>query len=278
MGGNYSGESANVRASMPTVHSVDGTPIGFTRTGRGAPLVLVHGISADAERWAPVMQGLEERFTVYAMDRRGRGASGDGDTYAIERDVEDVAALVDTIGEPTFLLGHSYGGLCTLHALLHTKHVQKLVVYEPYTPVSPASEPSATTLRYLAMAEQGERDQIVTTFLREIIQLSEAEVRAMRALPSWAGRLAAAHTIPRELAAAEQFRFEPSRFADVRVPITMLLGEKSPEFLKDATARLHAALPTSEITVLEGQKHSAMNSAPALFVRELSLVLTRPDQ
>jgi pimeloyl-ACP methyl ester carboxylesterase len=259
---------------MPTVHSVDGTLIGFTRTGRGAPLVLVHGISADAERWAPVMQGLEERFTVHAMDRRGRGASGDSDTYAIERDFEDIAALVDAIGEPTYLFGHSYGGVCTIHALLRTRHVRKLVVYEPYTAVSPASEPSATTLRYLAMADQGERDLIVTTFLREIIQLSEAEVRAMRALPSWAGRLAAALTIPRELAAAEQFLFEPSRFADVRVPITMLVGENSPEFLKDATARLHAALPTSEITVLEGQKHSAMNTAPSLFVRELAAALT----
>ncbi len=274
MGGNYTGESANVRPRMPTVHAVDGTPIAFTRTGRGAPLVLVHGISADAGRWAPVMEGLEEHFTVYAMDRRGRGESGDGGAYAIERDVEDVAAIVDAIAEPTYLFGHSYGGLCTLHALLHTKYVQKLVVYEPYTPVSPASEPSATTLRYLAMAEQGERDAIVTTFLREIIQLSEREVQAMRALPSWAGRLAAAHTIPRELAAAEQFRFEPSRFTDVRVPITMLLGEKSPDFLKEATARLHAALPTSDVTVLEGQKHSAMNTAPALFVRALSSALT----
>ncbi len=261
---------------MPTVQSSDGTSIGFTRAGRGAPLVLVHGISADAERWAPVMEGLAERFTVHAMDRRGRGASGDTEAYTLDRDFEDVAALVHSIGEPTYLFGHSYGGLCTLHALLLTEHVKKLVVYEPYTPVSPASEPSATTLRYLAMAERGERDEIVTTFLREIIQLSDVEVQAMRAHPSWAGRLAAAHTIPRELGAAEQFRFEPSRFADVHVPITMLLGEKSPEFLKDATARLHAALPTSDVVILEGQKHSAMNTAPSLFVRELCAALTSP--
>jgi pimeloyl-ACP methyl ester carboxylesterase len=277
---NYSGESLPAVRSvgydvpMPTVLSADGTSIGFTRTGRGAPLVLVHGISADAERWAPVMQGLEESFTVHAMDRRGRGASGDHESYAIERELEDIAAVVDAIGEPVALVGHSFGGLCTLHAMLRTKRVKQLVVYEPYAPVSPASEPSATTLRYEAMAERGEREEIVTTFLREIIQLGETELRAMRAHPSWAARLAAAHTIPRELGAAEQFRFEPSRFADVTLPITMFLGEKSPDFLKDATARLHAVLPTSHVVVLEGQKHSAMSTAPSLFVRELRAALT----
>jgi pimeloyl-ACP methyl ester carboxylesterase len=259
---------------MPNVLSADGTSIGFTRTGRGAPLVLVHGISADAGRWAPVMEGLEEHFTVHAMDRRGRGASGDHAAYAVEREFEDVAAVVDAIGEPVALLGHSFGGMCTLHALLLTARVAQLVVYEPYMPVTPASERSAHTLRYEAMAERGEREQIVTTFLREIIQLSDAEIRALRAQPSWASRLAAAHTIPRELAAAEQLRFDPAPLAETKLPITMMVGEKSPDFLKDATTRLHAVLPTSRVVVLEGQKHSAMATAPSLFVRELCAALT----
>lgn len=91
----------------------------------------------------------------------------------------------------------------------------------------------------------------------------------MRALPSWSARLAAAHTIPRELRAAEQFRFEPERFSGVSLPITMMVGEKSPDFLKEATTRFHAALPTSNVVVIEGQKHSAMTTAPSLFVRVL---------
>jgi pimeloyl-ACP methyl ester carboxylesterase len=251
---------------MPTVKSTDGTPIAYTKTGRGASLVLVHGISADAARWAPVMAGLEAHYTVYAMDRRGRGESGDSEPYALEREFEDVAALVDVIGEPVFLFGHSYGGLCTLHGALRTSSVRKLAVYEPYAPVVAATEASPATLRYEALAASGERDAVVTTFLREIVQLSEKELALMRAHPSWAGRLAAAHTIPRELRAVEQFHFEPARFADLQVPITMFVGGNSPEFLKDATARLHAALPTSEVRVLEGQKHAAMNTAPSLFV------------
>jgi pimeloyl-ACP methyl ester carboxylesterase len=258
---------------MLTVASKDGTKIGFTRTGNGPPLVLVHGISADAERWAPVMPALEEHYTVHAMDRRGRGMSGDHVEYSLDREMEDVAAVVNAIGEPTYLFGHSYGGLCTLHALLLTRHVVKLVVYEPYAPVVAATEASAITLRYEATAASGDRDAVVSSFLREIVQLSENEVRLMRAHPSWAARLAAAHTIPRELRAAEQFSFVPTRFADVHIPIGMMVGGDSPAFLKDATTRLHAALPTSEVVVLAGQRHAAMNTAPSLFVSQLRALL-----
>lgn len=260
-------------APMPSVKSLDGTSIGYTLTGRGAPLVLVHGISADAGRWAPVMRGLEQLYTVIAMDRRGRGASGDHPAYDLQREVEDVAAVIDAAGEPVHLFGHSYGGLCALHALLLTRNVRKAVVYEPYAPVAPAAEASATTRRYEAMAASGDRDAVVSAFLREIVQLSEKEVQQMRAHPSWAARLAAAHTIPRELRAAEQLHFEPARFAGLELAVGMLVGSDSPAFLKDATTRLQSALPGSEVIVLEGQRHAAMNTAPSLFVRALHAAL-----
>lgn len=249
--------------------SADGTTIGYTKTGSGPPLLLVHGMTADASRWEPVVPALAEHFTVYAMDRRGRGASGDADAYAIEREHEDVAAVISAIGRGTSVFAHSYGGVCALGALLLTSDVERLVVYEPYVPLVPAAEASGTTLRYEAMAARGERDALVTTFLREVLQMGEREVAAMRAMPSWQGRVAAAHTIPRELRAAEHYAFEASRFGDVRIPIGMLVGGETPEFLKDATARLHAALPTSKVVVLAGQQHAAMNTAPELFVREL---------
>ncbi len=258
---------------MGSIQSKDGTPIGYERTGSGPALVLVHGISADAQRWVPVLPALSEHYTVYAMDRRGRGRSGDSHAHALERELEDVAALVDSIAEPVYLFGHSYGGLCALHAILLTRNVKKLAVYEPYAPLAPALEPSVATARYEALAATGDREAVVTTFLREIIQLSEEEIGAMRALPSWSARLAAAHTIPRELRAAEQFRFEAERFIGVRLPITMMVGENSPHFLKEATTRFHAALPTSDVVVLEGQKHSAMTTAPSLFVRALRAAL-----
>src|SRR5918998_6394003 len=114
-----------------TVTSEDGTRIAGWRSGEGPPLVLVHGTAADHSRWKPVLPAFEERFTVYAVDRRGRGDSGDAEDYAIEREFEDVAAVVDTIGEPANLLGHSYGALCALEAALLTPNVRKLVLYEP---------------------------------------------------------------------------------------------------------------------------------------------------
>src|SRR3712207_2617173 len=103
--------------SQETVTSVDGTPIAYWSSGEGSPLVLVHGTAADHARWRPVLPAFEERFTVYAIDRRGRGGSGDSDDYAIEREFGDVAAVVDSLGEPVTLLGHSYGALCALEAM-----------------------------------------------------------------------------------------------------------------------------------------------------------------
>src|SRR5918994_4256030 len=107
--------------SQESVTSLDGTPIAYWRSGEGPPLVLVHGTSADHSRWAPVLPAFEERFTVYAVDRRGRGESGDSEDYSIEREFEDVAAVVDSIEAPVNLLGHSYGAVCSLEAALITR-------------------------------------------------------------------------------------------------------------------------------------------------------------
>ncbi len=114
-----------------TVTSVDGTPIAYWRSGEGPPLVQVHEAPADHGRWAPVLPAFEQRFTVCAVDRRGRGGSGDSEDHAIEREFEDIAAVVDSLGEPANVLGHSYGVLCALEAALLTRNVLKLVLYEP---------------------------------------------------------------------------------------------------------------------------------------------------
>src|SRR5829696_4622459 len=128
------GNTAVARAGgrqVETITSEDGTPIAYRRSGEGPPLVLVHGAAADRGRWSPVLPALEKRFTVYAIDRRGRGGSGDSDGYTMEREAEDVASVVDSIGEPVNLLGHSYGALLALEAALVAKNVRKLVLYEP---------------------------------------------------------------------------------------------------------------------------------------------------
>ena len=114
--------------SKETVTSEDGTKIAYWRSGQGPPVVLVHGTTADHSRWAPVLPEFEEHFSVCAIDRRGRGGSGDSEDYALEREFEDVASVVDSLGEPAFLLGHSYGAVCALEASLLTPNVRKLVL------------------------------------------------------------------------------------------------------------------------------------------------------
>src|SRR5687767_1129250 len=122
----HSEPAAQEGTNMQTVESRDGTRIAFWRSGSGPPLLLVHGATADhTTTWRFVLQEFERRFTVYAMDRRGRGCSGDSAAYDLQREAEDVVAVIDSIGEPVHLLGHSYGGLCAIEAALLTRNVRR---------------------------------------------------------------------------------------------------------------------------------------------------------
>ena len=96
---------------MEKVKSADGTSIAYKKTGEGPPLVLIHGTTADHSHWEMVLPLLAEHFTVYAIDRRGRGKSGDASDYRAELEFKDVAAVVDMIDEPAILLGQYYGDL-----------------------------------------------------------------------------------------------------------------------------------------------------------------------
>jgi pimeloyl-ACP methyl ester carboxylesterase len=131
---------------MYKIQSKDGTLIACQRSGTGPPLVLVHGGTADHTRWAPILPALEEHFTVYAMDRRGRGSSGDTEPYTIQREFEDIGALVDAVAGDgkVDVLAHSFGASCAFEAALLTKEIRKLVLYEPAPPgltESPDSPP-----------------------------------------------------------------------------------------------------------------------------------------
>lgn len=178
--------------------------------------MLVHGAAADHSRWAPVLPSLEQHFTVLAMDRRGRGHSGDGNGYAIEREYEDLVAVVESAGDAVSVLGHSYGGFCALEAALLTDKVAKLVLYEP--PLGFLRSPPEVVQRLRSLLEVEERDELIAFFMREVAGLPPDQVELLRRQPAWEARLAAAGTIPREEAASREYRFEPGRFRDVHVP------------------------------------------------------------
>lgn len=252
-----------------TFTSSDGTKIGCHVTGRGTPLVLVHGTTADHTRWMPLVSSLEQRFTIYALDRRGRGASGDAFAYSLDREVEDVAAVVEGIGGPVDLLGHSYGALISLEAAARLGNLAKLALYEPPIPTAAPFVSPALTERLDTLIAEGAREAAVATFLSEGARLPAQDIAIMRSLPAWSARVAAAHTLPRELRASTEYRFDASRFAAVRVPTLLLLGGASPPPFRAALELVQAAIPHAELAVLPSQAHAAMDTAPDMFLREL---------
>ena len=263
---------------MEILISGDGTQIAYRRSGEGPPLVLVHGTAANHSRWNPVLPTLEKRFTVYAVDRRGRGSSGDGHGYAVAREFEDVAALIDSIGEPVNLLGHSYGGLLALEATLLTQNIRKLVLYDPGIEAGEKIYPHEVIERLEALLKAGDRDGVVATTMREVAGLSSETVEYMRTLPVWQTRVAAAHTIPRELRAVKAYRFDPEQFRHLEVPTLLLSGGSSPAALRRAAEAADKALPDSRIVVMPGQGHAAMDTGTDLFTAEVLRFLTAGAQ
>jgi pimeloyl-ACP methyl ester carboxylesterase len=252
-----------------TVTTEGGTPVAYRRSGKGPPLVMVHGTAADHSRWKPVLPALEERFTVYAIDRRGRGDSGDSDEYAVEREFEDIAAVVDSLGEPANVLGHSYGGLVALEGALLARNVRKLVLYDPGIEVAGTEiYPHKVIERMEAMVAAGDRDGVVETTMREVAGLPPETVEYMRTLPVWQARVDAAHTIPRELRAIKFYRLDPERFKNLGTP-TLLSGGDSPAALRKAVEAVDEALSDSRIVVMVGQGHSAMDTGTDLFTAEV---------
>ena len=249
------------------VSSADGTSIAVWRTGAGKPLLLVHGTAADHTRWAPVLPALEARFEVLNLDRRGRGRSGDAKSYALEREFEDIAAVIESAGDSVYVLGHSYGGVCSLEAALLTDRIEKLVLYEP--PLGFVRSPPEIVEQLEAFQAAGEHEDLVVFFMEGVVGVPPEQVEFLRSLPTWDARVAAAGTIPREERGNREYRFDPDRFRELRVSTLFLEGEASPEVFKEAGAAVEGALPDCRVVVMPGQRHAAMDTATELFTAEV---------
>lgn len=257
--------------NLQTVTSKDGTRIAYWRSGSGPPLLLVHGMVADhSTTWRFVLPELEQHFTVYAMDRRGRGGSGDSPAHELQREAEDVAAVVDSIGQTVNVLAHSHGGLCALEATLLTANVRRLIVYEGVAlRGADVFSPEAAD-RLEAMLEVGDVDGMLVVFLRDEANIPPEEVDLLRSQrDAWALRLRNAPTVPREIRATAGYRFEPERFRRMQVPTLLLVGEDSPPLELENAGAVAEALPDARVVVLPGQQHLAMYTAPEMFAREV---------
>jgi pimeloyl-ACP methyl ester carboxylesterase len=261
-------------ATMTWAVSRDGTQIAYWTSGEGPPLVLVHGTTADHTRWRPLLPYLEPLATVHAIDRRGRGASGDAPDYHVGREFEDVAAVIDAVAEASGsavdVLGHSFGGLCAFGGAALTPNTRRLVLYEGWPSPNPdlLALPPGVEERLDARLAEGDREAALETFFREVVKMPEEEFVVYRALPAWQARIAAAHTITREFR-AQVPPFDPEQAAKITVPTLMLVGGDSPDFLKAGIDTVVAALPDAHIVVIEGQQHIAIDLVPEVFAEHV---------
>jgi pimeloyl-ACP methyl ester carboxylesterase len=267
---------------MKIVMSRDGTLIACEQGGRGPHLVLVHGTSANSLRWEAVRPRLEEHFTVTRMDRRGRGGSGDSTEYAIEREFEDVAAVVNSLESPVLLFAHSFGAVCALEAAMRTDKLAGLMLYE--APVCEGESLASPDLleRLENLLATGDREGVLRTFLAEVPRASPNEIEMFASSPAWPGRIAAAHTLPRELRSLDAYRLH-EQVGKLSIPVLLLLGGDSPPVFSRANAALEKTLPNSRSVVMPGQKHNAMDTAPDLLVRTVldfwrDVVLSAADE
>ncbi len=261
--------------------SRDGTEIGYVSNGHGPPLLVIHGGVGDHSRWDTLRTHLEPHLTVHAMDRRGRGASGDADTWSIEREYEDVAAVVDAIavdhGRPVDVYGHSMGGNVAFGAVPLTDNLRRLVLYEAWPMVDPSAivPPRVFVERLEALLAEGRNEAVVETLFRDAVGSTEEELEQVRAQPSWPGRIAAAPTIPREIRATFEHTFDPEQAAKVTVPTLLLVGAEAPDRFQPGPVL--AALPDARLAELPGQEHEADIVAPELVAEQLVAFLLQED-
>ena len=246
-----------------TVLSADGTPIAFEVFGAGPPLLTVGGATCDRALLRPTAEALAGHATAVTYDRRGRGDSGDTLPYAIEREVEDLAALIARLGGRASLYGHSSGAGLVLHAVAAGLPVERFVVHDP--PYSPDDADSRAEARRFAERLAGlladdRRAEALEMFFRGV-GMPEDAIAGVRSSPSWPGLLALAPTLLYDSAVMGDVERGGAIPEDVAARATraglVLVGSESPPFMHGVSRRLAELLPEGTHRVLEGQDHVA---------------------
>jgi pimeloyl-ACP methyl ester carboxylesterase len=251
---------------METVVSKDGTTIAFDRLGDGPPVVLVCGGSVDRMSNAGLAAALAPRFTTLNYDRRGRGASGDTPPYAVEREIEDIAAVVDAAGGSAFLYGSSSGAVLALEAARRLpSKITKLALWEPpFVPEGSRSRPPADTARiYRELVAAGRRGDAVEYFMAQVVGLPPEFVSEARSAPWWPAQEALAHTLEYDATIMGDYALPAERVAAVSTPTIVLDGGASFPFIREAAQAVADLLPNGRHHTLEGQTHDVAPAALA---------------
>ncbi len=256
---------------MERIFSAAGHQISYEKYGSGPPLLLVHGSFSDHQtNWQFVKPLFESRFTIYAIARRGRGETDTTSSHSLEDEGRDIVAVLRSVDQPAFLLGHSYGAHTALAAAAEVPgQVRKLVLYEPASPRILSHEALA---RLENVAQVDDWDQLAFTFFRDILSVPIDDLNRLRSTELWPPIVADARASLGDLRALKRYQFEPARFRNLRMPVLLQIGTESPRELY-ATDTLAAVLPDVRIEALPGQAHEGMTSAPWMYAQAVARFL-----
>ena len=254
---------------MDTVTSSDGTTIAFDRSGEGQPLIVVGGALSDQSAAAPLSALLVSRFTVVAYDRRGRGDSDDTPPYAVEREIDDLGAVIGVAGGEVFVFGHSSGGALALEGAIHGLPIARLALYEPPFIVDDSRPPVprdyVDRVRELVAADR--RGDAVEYFMTAAVGVPPELVAQMREMPMWPRMEALAHTIAYDGEVMDGHMWgaplPASWVAPVTIPTLVMDGGASPDWARNSVRQLASILPNAQQRTLEGQDHGAAPEAVA---------------
>jgi pimeloyl-ACP methyl ester carboxylesterase len=241
-----------------TTISRDGTSLAYERAGQGPAVVLVSGAMSTGATVRPLAAALSDRFDTVVYDRRGRGESGDTAPYAVEREVEDLAALIETVGGEAALYGVSSGGALALEAAASGLPVRRVAVYEtPFAVHEDGVKERAEYTAHLTEAlGQGRRGDAVELFLR-LTGLAEEMIQRARQSPMWAGLEAIAPSLAYDNAVMGDGLVPSARLASITVPVLSVAGGASPAWMREAAQVVAETAPRGTYRSLEGQTHMA---------------------
>jgi pimeloyl-ACP methyl ester carboxylesterase len=253
---------------METTTSKDGTTLAFDRRGEGPPVVVVGGASVDRAAGAGLSSELAPDFTVLNHDRRGRGDSGDTPPYAVDREIEDVMAMLDAAGGSAVLFGSSSGAALALKAVVAGAPATKLVLWEPpFIPEGEPRPPADTASISRAFVDEGRRSDAVEFFMSKVVGLPPEVVEQAKTSPVWAQQEAIAHTLAYDAEIMGDYELPAEDAATVTVPTLVMAGDASFPWMAVTASALADAMPNGEFRLLEGQSHGASPEALGAAVR-----------
>ncbi|GIO26591.1 alpha/beta fold hydrolase [Ornithinibacillus bavariensis] len=260
---------------MNTLISKDGTKIAYKKQGSGPSLILVASAAADHKDAEQLAVKLASHFTVYNYDRRGRGQSTDSSPYAVEREVEDIEALINEAGGKCFLFGSSSGAVLAIEAASKLEDkVIKLFMYEPPFIIDDSRPPvPANYVQHLNhLIEEGKRNEAVEYYMSEALGIPSEYLEYVKADPSWKSMEGMAHTLAYDgmiMGETQSGNPLPVDRWKMNVPTSVMVGENSEPYFHDAAKSLVNLLPVAKYQTLSGQDHSAVMMAPDVLAKEM---------